>query len=152
MADTAITPTTVHIQWSEAGGDLGQDRIMPFSEFEAAAAKAAAGHTTGGYLKTMVTVQFDSGDAYECRLDLGAHEPCERGFAHGIRQRIKYFESAAGRRRMAEWPESMRLDWERKYDLWKRMDFGDTERWWLWEIEDLRQPIDGSFCTLTTRH
>ncbi|MBM2293791.1 hypothetical protein JQX09_17830 [Sulfitobacter pseudonitzschiae] len=149
MTDTTITPTTVDIEWSEAGGILAAGATLPFDQFEAAALEAALGHPGGSYLKTKVRVHFDSGDTYECRLDLGDNE---RGFADGIQRRIKYHESAEGKRRRAEWHGEMRERHEELYALWIRMRVGPDLTWCRWEIEDLRNPVDRTFCTLTTRH
>lgn len=147
-----MKPTIVEVHWSEAGHPLTQGRTLPFGEFEAAAQEAAMAHRTGGYLKTSITVHFDEGSTYGCRIDLAAYEPSERGFAHGIAQRIKHFESSNGQRQMADWPKSMREDWQQKYELWCQMDFTQDRTWCWWEVEDLSRPVDTTFCTFTTRH
>lgn len=147
-----MKPTIVKVEWSEAGGALTEGAIMDFKKFEAEALKAAQGHRSGSYLKTKVIVHFDNGDTYSCRLDLGAYEPLERGFEHGIQNRIKYHDSPMGQRRLNEMHHELAAAEDYLYEIWTRIDFSPDLTWCAWEIEDLARPVDTTFCTITTRH
>lgn len=144
-----MKPTFVSVEYSEAGGTLTEGAVMDFNQFEAEALKAALGHKGGGYLKTKVVVHFDTGGTYECRLDLGDDET---GFSDGIRQRIKFHESVVGQQKLFEAPKMMRKKQEELHALWVQMDFSPDLTWCVWEIQNLRQPVDTLFCTATTRH
>jgi hypothetical protein len=144
-----MKPTIVSVEYSEAGGALTSGAVMDFTAFEAEALKAALGHKGGGYLKTGVSVHFDTGETYACRLDLG---DAESGFADGMRNRIEFHESVVGQQKLFEAPKRIRETQEELYALWVQMDFSPDLTWCTWEIQDLRQPVDTIFCTATTRH
>lgn len=147
-----MKPTIVHVHYSEAGGALAEGAILDFKVFEVEALKAALGHTSGGYLKTKITVHFDNGHTYEGRFDLGAYEPNERGFEHGIKQRIEYHESPEGQRRLDEMHRALSEAQDYLYEVWCSIDFSADMSWSAWEIAGLATPVDPSFCTRTTRH
>lgn len=139
---STMVPVTVEVLWSEAGDRLARaGGVQPFRVFEARARREAEGHATGGYLKTQVRVRFDSGDTYECRLDLGATH--DKGFEHAIRERLVTYD-----RRRAEMGGSP--DWMAHWDdlrrVWARMSF-EAPAWWGWEVGALRAPVDWTFCT-----
>lgn len=90
-------PTTVTVQWTEADPDLLRgDTTYDFIEFECLARLVARRKgSAGGYEKTKVTVAFDDGDTYECRLDLAEHDT--HGFAHHVRSYLAFAETERGR-------------------------------------------------------
>ena len=140
-----IRPTTVFIHWSEAGHPLNENTTMSFRDFEAAAEEAAIGHPGGSYLKTKITVSFDDGSTYECRLDLGAGYNLERGFEDGIKARIKHYDPDKSM------PEGARANLEKCHALWLQMDFShapDCADWVMSEIEGIRGSVDVSACNV----
>ena len=63
-------------------------QMMTFADFEKLAASGAFdAEQDGFYNKTEVDVLFDSGDTYNCRLDLG--KSC-KGFADHVANRIAF--------------------------------------------------------------
>lgn len=123
-----LIPLTVTVHWTEAGDSLASEgEVLPFDEFERRALSHAMRHTTGGYLKTKITVEFADAEAdegrsrYSCRIDLAPDD--ERGFRHGIEQRIAFCEREHNRK-MAEWPADMRREHESLLvEWWGRMRF-----------------------------
>lgn len=143
-----MKPVIVQVVYSEAGGLLQEGAVMEFLEFELEAGKAADAHKTGGYLKTKVIVTFDSGETYECRLDLNPIS--ERGFKHGIETRIAHYHSGRGQEQLENMSAKHREDWENLHDIWLTMDFTQTPDWFWWEAGDLKSPVDYTFCTCGT--
>lgn len=87
-------PVSVLVHWSESGA-WGQDVTIPFIEFEAQAAAVAIGYTLRGYHKTSVTVNFDDGETYQCRVDLAATD--EMGFTDHCLGMLRFYETDKGR-------------------------------------------------------
>lgn len=71
-------PVTVTVHWSESGA-WQKEQVVAYADFEKNAFAVALEHAGRGYLKTKVTVTFDDGEIYQCRIDLAAHD--ELGFA-----------------------------------------------------------------------
>ena len=86
-------PVSVLVHWSESGY-FENEALIAFDEFERRAFSAALGHAGRSYLKTKITVNFDDGEQYGCRLDLAARD--EIGFADHCRQMIAYAETEDG--------------------------------------------------------
>lgn len=95
-AVTGRLPVSVLVHWSESG-NFKNEELIAFDEFERRAFAAAIGHAGRGYLKTKITVNFDDGEQYGCRLDLAARD--ELGFADHCRQMIAYAETEDGARK-----------------------------------------------------
>lgn len=92
-------PVSVLVHWSESG-DFENDELIAFDEFERRAFSAAIGHAGRGYLKTKITVNFDDGEQYGCRLDLAARD--EFGFTDHCCQMVEYFATQEGERYYTE--------------------------------------------------
>jgi len=144
-----MRPTTVTVQNAEHADLAG--RAFDFWVFEDIAQRVACGHRTGGYIKAWITVTFDDHSSYQCRLDLGSGYKQDNGFQSAIEGRLNYYDTAEAKRRRAEWPEEMRTNWEQSHALWLQMDFSHpADDWVTWEVENLRDRSDTSFCTLYT--
>ena len=87
-------PVSVLVHWSESGA-WGEEVTIPYVEFEAQAAAVATGYTLGGYLKTKITVNFDDGETYQCRIDLAATD--EMGFTDHCLDMLRFYETDKGR-------------------------------------------------------
>jgi hypothetical protein len=113
-------PITVHVHWSESDR-FRPDTVMPFREFEDRALSVAMRHKDRGYLKTSVTVHFDDGSTYQCRLDLAEWDT--HNFQHHIERGLRFAVSTEGQRKMAEWDGHLRNEYAGLIEMWKRMDF-----------------------------
>lgn len=108
-----MKPTTVRVHWSESYFFPEEEQDYPFEEFEELALKAAM-NVTRGYEKTKVTVLFDSGEVYHCRLDLAHHVTL--GYRDHMQQLYDgYFDECVG----SEWAENFlefyrRIEWPNK--------------------------------------
>lgn len=87
-------PVSVIVHWSESAA-WENEQVVPFAEFEEKAAAVALAYVGGGYLKTKITVQFDDGESYGCRVDLAAHD--EFGFADHCLAMLAFYETEKGR-------------------------------------------------------
>lgn len=95
-----MKPTNVFVHWSESPA-FGEGETVPFREFEIRAAKVAADRGAGGgYLKTKITVNFDEGSTYGCRLDLAQDD--DRGFQHHMRKMLVWAETKRGQEELAK--------------------------------------------------
>lgn len=113
-------PISVLVEWSES--DAFYDGCdYTFTGFEARALKVAQAHKTGGYLKTAVTVTFDDGHTYGCRLDLAPHQA--HGFEHHINTCRSMLETDEGQAILERYPESARDHWLKLAEVWRTMDF-----------------------------
>jgi len=66
-----LKPKFVYVTWSESPA-FEENSIYSFEQFERIAETVGANHTTGGYLKTKITVIFKDGTCYEARVDLNS--------------------------------------------------------------------------------
>lgn len=90
-----IKPFSVLVHWSESR-EFENDQLLDFAEFESKALKVALSNINCGYDKTKVTVTFENGDEYTCRLDLACNDTLN--FSHYIIGSMAYYENqkAAG--------------------------------------------------------
>lgn len=111
-----MKPITVLVHWSESP-EFRDGESLPFRDFERRAAKAAADKGRGGgYDKTKITVTFDNGDTYECRLDLA--EDDDTGFEQHIRETLRFYETERGAAMVGEYLVDAQL-----VEAAKAMDF-----------------------------
>lgn len=87
-------PVSVMVHSSESS-TWREEVTMPFVEFESKAASVAIAYTLGGYLKTNITVNFDDGETYQCRVDLGA--TYEMGFTDHCLDMLSFYDTDKGR-------------------------------------------------------
>lgn len=99
-------PVSVLVHWSESGA-WGEEQIQPFAEFEAQAAAVAIPYAGRGYQKTKITVNFDDGETYECRIDLSARG--EHGFTDHCLAMLSYYDTEKGQARLADCGETSEL-------------------------------------------
>lgn len=111
-------PVSVLVHWSESG-DFENETEYSFKEFEKKALYVALGHADGGYLKTKVTVKFDDGETYGCRIDLALND--ERGFEHRCKEMISYSETPNGASYYGQ------DNWAPLLAFIKQIDFGSDE-------------------------
>lgn len=67
----SLKPKFVYVVWSESPA-FEDETVYSFEQFERIAETVGANHTTGGYLKTKITVIFKNGSTYEARVDLNS--------------------------------------------------------------------------------
>jgi len=67
----SLKPKFVYLNWSESPA-FEDETVYSFEQFERIAETVGANHTTGGYLKTKITVIFKDGSTYEARVDLNS--------------------------------------------------------------------------------
>jgi len=135
IEQTAIVsrrPVSVLVHWSESG-DFEKETLYPFADFECKALSSAFAHAGGGYLKTKITVNFDDGETYACRVDLAAHD--ELGFQHHVLQMIEFSNTDKGRAAYAA------DDWQALLNFVKTIDF-DTSAASIKENEKLGIELD----------
>ncbi|OAT17097.1 hypothetical protein M977_04343 [Buttiauxella gaviniae ATCC 51604] len=90
-----IFPVSVLVHWSESGEFKGEEVHYTFEEFERKAKNAAALAGSGmGYDKTKITVIFNNGAEYGCRLDLAADDT--QSFQVHAQQMIAYSKTEKG--------------------------------------------------------
>lgn len=87
-------PVTVTVHWSESGA-WQKEQVVAYADFEKNAFAVALEHAGRGYLKTKVTVTFDDGEIYQCRIDLAAHD--ELGFADHCLSMLAFYDTEEGR-------------------------------------------------------
>lgn len=87
-------PVTVTVHWSESGA-WQNEQVVAYADFEKTAFDVALEHAGRGYLKTKITVTFDDGEIYQCRIDLAAHD--EIGFADHCLSMLAFYETPKGR-------------------------------------------------------
>lgn len=109
-------PVSVLVHWSESGV-WGEEQIQPFAEFEAQAAAVAIPYAGRGYQKTKITVNFDDGQTYECRVDLSATG--EHGFTDHCLAMLRYYDTEKGQARLADCGETSEL-----IEFLRGVDFG----------------------------
>ena len=84
-------PTHVLVHWSESLRFPRENVIMTFVEFEETAARVAWDNRHDGcYDKTKITVLFNDGSTYACRIDLKKGD--ELGFRDHVGQFIRGHE------------------------------------------------------------
>lgn len=93
-AKFARRPVSVLVHWSESGA-WQNEQTVTFVEFEKTAFAVALEHAGRGYLKTKITVNFDDGEVYGCRIDLAAHD--ELGFADHCLSMLAFYDTEKGR-------------------------------------------------------
>lgn len=108
-------PVSVLVHWSESG-EWEEESTVPYAEFEQQAFAVALGYVGGGYQKTKVTVNFDDGETYQCRIDLAAHD--ELGFADHCLGMLAFAETEQGR------AVYERDGWQALLTFIKGIDFG----------------------------
>ncbi len=87
-------PVSVLVHWSESGA-WEQGQTVPYTEFEAKAAAVAIPYAGGGYQKTSITVTFDDGETYECRVDLSSTG--DLSFTDHCLAMLRHYETDKGR-------------------------------------------------------
>ena len=87
-------PVTVTVHWSETGA-WQNEQVVAYADFEKTAFAVALEHAGRGYLKTKITVTFDDGEIYQCRIDLAAHD--ELGFADHCLSMLAFYDTPKGR-------------------------------------------------------
>ncbi|MBW3808161.1 DUF3560 domain-containing protein [Aeromonas jandaei] len=87
-------PVTVTVHWSESGA-WQNEQAVSYADFEKTAFAVALEHAGRGYLKTKITVTFDDGEIYQCRIDLAAHD--ELGFADHCLSMLAFYDTDKGR-------------------------------------------------------
>ncbi|MDB6374665.1 LPD25 domain-containing protein [Photorhabdus bodei] len=87
------TPVEVLVHWSESKVFPVKEATFPFAIFERMANKAAS-LVNEGYDKTKVTVKFDDGNEYTCRIDLAVND--EKGFRDHCMKMITFADSPKG--------------------------------------------------------
>lgn len=84
-----IKPVWVKVLWSESPS-FNDNELIYFPEFEKKSSIIAHRYLGKGYLKTKIIVLFDSGDQFECRLDLSENDT--HNFAHYLEKLIVYWD------------------------------------------------------------
>ncbi|WP_387691830.1 LPD25 domain-containing protein [Photorhabdus sp. RM71S] len=107
-ATSVLTPVEVLVHWSESKILSVKEVIFPFAIFEQMANKAAS-LVNMGYDKTEITVRFESGEKYTCRIDLAVND--EKGFRDHCMKMIDFFADFPEKEpylnfiRRIKWPE-----------------------------------------------
>lgn len=87
-------PVSVLVHWSESG-QFEDNQTLSFAEFERICSNIVLiNGDQRGYDKTKITVNLESGDTYQCRLDLS--KSCDNGFIDHINQMIEYSKTEKG--------------------------------------------------------
>ncbi|MDL0603638.1 hypothetical protein O3K13_06495 [Yersinia pestis] len=94
-ASITVTPVEVLVHWSEARAFSKREFTYSFDAFETLARGVAiSADKEDGYFKTQITVKFDNGDEYTCRIDLGFGD--EEGFRDHCIKMIRFAETPRG--------------------------------------------------------
>lgn len=94
-APAKIYPVSVLVHWSESAEFKGEEVTYTFEEFERKAKNAATLAGSGmGYDKTKITVTFNTGAEYGCRLELAADDT--QSFQIHAQQMIAYSKTEKG--------------------------------------------------------
>lgn len=109
-------PVSVLVHWSESG-QWEEGQTLPYADFEAQAAAVAIPYAGRGYQKTKITVNFDDGETYECRVDLSATG--EHGFTDHCLAMLRYYDTEKGQARLADCGETSEL-----IEFLRGVDFG----------------------------
>ncbi|WP_148612489.1 DUF3560 domain-containing protein [Aeromonas sobria] len=109
-------PVSVLVKWSESGAWL-ENETVSFADFEEKAAAVAIPYAGGGYQKTGITVSFDDGESYECRVDLSSSS--EQGFTDHCLSMLDYYETEPGAARLEKCSETKKL-----IEFLRGVDFG----------------------------
>lgn len=127
-----MKPETVYVHWSE-NRLLTADREFLFAEFEQLAFAAAQSNPPGsGYDKVMVTVRFDNGELYKCRLDLCQKED------QGFRSHVEGVKRFAGTDRFEQLPEYQRAGYEELVKFFDQIDWTPPVEVKSWDVSQLR--------------
>jgi len=86
MNQEKITPTSVYVEWSESPR-FTDKTTYPFDRFEWIS-EGIAQSIDYGYSKTNITVIFNNGAEYTCRLDI--NKECKRFMQHA-KSLIRYY-------------------------------------------------------------
>lgn len=109
-------PVSVLVHWSESGAWL-ENETVSFADFEEKAAAVAIPYAGGGYQKTGITVSFDDGESYECRVDLSSSS--EQGFTDHCLSMLDYYATEPGAARLEQCSETKKL-----IEFLRGVDFG----------------------------
>ncbi|QFS87575.1 MULTISPECIES: LPD25 domain-containing protein [unclassified Marinobacter] len=113
-----MKPVSVLVHWSESRRFMTDNTVMPFEKFEQTARMAANDNPPGsGYDKTKITVNFDNGEEYACRLDLCQNEDCD--FQSHARELIKF----AGSERLASMHPETQNQYKQLADFLNQIDW-----------------------------
>ncbi|MGL5297783.1 MAG: DUF3560 domain-containing protein [Plesiomonas sp.] len=107
-------PVTVTVHWSESRA-WENEQVVAYVDFEKTAFAVALEHAGRGYLKTKITVTFDDGEVYGCRIDLAAHD--ELGFADHCLSMLGFYDTEKGRDYYVTTASEDLIDFVRGIDL-----------------------------------